>query len=183
MMLRVHRDWRDECRICVAGTPHLLSMFPWVLLLLPGSHHPVIFLIGVLKARITCRAQRSNIVLCESFGCTYLILSPICFLRFLPSCADLVFPVLPALEWRHLHVCLPCLQQPLLFHSHLGSSHCWLLAGEIQVRTMAGHSLGNLTSSLSRKLPRTPNILSSRKQTKPNQTKNRKQQQQKNIHG
>ena len=61
------------------------------------------------------------------------------FFFFLLSCADPVFPVLPALEWRHIHVCVPRLQQPLLFHSHLGSSHCWLMVGKIQVRTIGCH--------------------------------------------
>lgn len=61
------------------------------------------------------------------------------FSLFHLSCADPVFPVFPALERRYFHIYIPCLQQPLLFHSHPGSSHCWLMAGKIQVRKMGGY--------------------------------------------
>ena len=64
---------------------------------------------------------------------------PFFFFFFCFSCADPVFPVFPALEWKHFHICVPRLQQPLLLHSHPGSSHCWLMVGKIQVRMVGSH--------------------------------------------
>lgn len=52
---------------------------------------------------------------------------------FIHSCADAVFHLLPALGQGPLHSCLPCLQWPLLLHTHTGSSHCWFLAWKVQV--------------------------------------------------
>lgn len=78
-MLQVHRDRRDEFCICVASMPHLLSLFPWVLFLLPGSHHPVISLIAVPKAGVTCWTQRSNlfwIILMHLSYCVSHLFSP-----------------------------------------------------------------------------------------------------------
>ena len=70
---------------------------------------------------------------------TLFCLSLFFFFFFCFSCADPVFPVFPALEWKHFHICVPRLQQPLLLHSHPGSSHCWLMVGKIQVRMMGSY--------------------------------------------
>ena len=128
---KVGHDW-------VTNT-HTLSIASFTLKTLrdPTSAVQKLLLIGVLKIKITCK-ERPYQMLFYSINhfnaSTLFCLSFFCF-----SCADPVFPVFPALEWKHFHICVPCLQQPLLLHSHPGSSHCWLMVGKIQVRMMGGH--------------------------------------------
>lgn len=53
------------------------------------------------------------------------------------SGADALLPHLPEMGQEPLYRHLPCLRQPLLFHTGAGSSHCRLLAREIQVSSPA----------------------------------------------